>query len=187
MESIKGADEFAGAYGEWLPDSHRRALHDAAIYLTREMLDIVCSLEADVDDDEVEEGQAFEVDYLPRIHATRYDSRFAERFLACMMAVTWKLGQPEREYSLSCVGEELALNAIIERAETVLESEGVEADFDGLRTMAFEDEDCHLMFDPSWDGVEHTPELGMAHMPFDQWFDKFDSATERVHPYALAR
>lgn len=101
------------------------------------------------------------MDYLPRIHATRYDSVFAERFLACMMAVTWKLGQPEREYSLSCVGEELALNAIIERAEAVLKSEGIEADFGDLRTIAFEDEDYGLLFDPAFDGGD-APVVGQS-------------------------
>jgi hypothetical protein len=183
MGSDRGAEGFAAAYWGWMGDNHPAALHTAAITLTQEMLDIVCSLESNADDDQFEPGGTFIVDYLPSTYATRHDNVFAKRFLACVMAVTWKLGQ-RTEFSLSCLAEELALNAMIKLAEKDLEQQGEEHDFDGLRS-AVEDEDFLFLFDPANDGVADLAGLGMAHMRFDEWFDQFRSATERVHPFAV--
>jgi hypothetical protein len=107
-------------------------------------------------------------DYLPPSHRHRYDQLFAKRFLAC-------------------VGEELALHALIERAESMLNPGIADADFSALYEAAFEDEDFVLLFDPQWDGIENAEagaRLGVANLRPDAWFAPFRDEFS-VHPYSL--
>jgi hypothetical protein len=125
-------------------------------------------------------------DYLPPSHRHRYDQLFAKRFLACVYTVAWKLVSPDPQV-LACVGEELALHALIERAESMLNPGIADADFSALYEAAFEDEDFVLLFDPQWDGIENAEagaRLGVANLRPDAWFAPFRDEFS-VHPYSL--
>jgi hypothetical protein len=61
--------------------------------------------------------------YLPRCYQGRYSPLFAKRFLMATATVAWKLAQPQWHHP-ACIAEELALNAMIRRAETLLEQQG---------------------------------------------------------------
>src|SRR5262249_10609652 len=122
--------------------------------------------------------------YLPSGYVHRYNLLFAKRFLACVYTVAWKLHSPDLQ-TLACVGEELALHALIQSAEAILDDGGTEEDFDSLREAAFEDEDYALLFDPRWDGIEesgHGRRLGMANLRYDDWFMPFRDENP-VHQY----
>lgn len=102
--------------------------------------------------------------------------------------VGWKLFDPAHEHRLSCLAEELALHAIVSRAEAVLE-EGEEepVDFSPLECLAFEDMDFLTLFDPSLDGVEETSTgkyLRMTNLKLREWFEPFNpDRGDAVHPY----
>jgi hypothetical protein len=158
---------------------HQRAMSTAVHVLIDEFLDDIVTLQrggpfADT-------GMAA---YVPSTYRHRYDPLFAKRFLACVYTVAWKLHAPDPQM-LACVGEELALHALIQRAEAILDDKGTEANFDLLRETSFEDEDYALLFDPHWDGIEdseHGRRLGVANLRYDEWFLPFrDDAP--VHPY----
>jgi hypothetical protein len=124
------------------------------------------------------------IQYLPPAFAPRYSAGFARQFLACVSAVTTKLVQPG-SWPLACVGEELALHALIDQAVAVLEATGEDADLEDFREAATEDLDCLLLFEPRFDGVEDSPAagwLGMSNLRFEDWFKPF-RATVPVHPY----
>jgi hypothetical protein len=162
-----------------LRSDHQRALSTAVHVLIDECLDDIVALQR---------GECFADTgmsaYVPSTHRHRYDPLFAKRFLACVYTVAWKLHSPDLQV-LACVGEELALHALIQRAEAILDDRSTEADLDSLRETAFEDEDYALLFDPQWDGIEDSArgrQLGMANLGYDDWFSPFsDEAT--VHPY----
>ena len=96
-------------------------------------------------------------DYLPRKHLSRYNLSFAERFLVCVLTVAWKLREPGVQW-LACTAEELALRAIVEEARALLladpELDEAEANFNSFDSVAFEDWDFEMLFDPAYDGVE---------------------------------
>ena len=159
---------------------HQRALSTAVHVLIDEFLDDIVTLQR---------GEHFAdtglATYLPPTYRHRYDLLFAKRFLACVYMVAWKLHSPDPQ-SLACVGEELALHALIQGAEAILDDKAREADFDSLRETAFEDEDYALLFDPQWDGIEeskHGQRLGMANLGYDDWFRPFRD-DDPVHPYS---
>jgi hypothetical protein len=161
---------------------HERALSTAIHVLIDEFLDDMVALRR---------GERFAdtgmADHLPSTYCHRYDLLFAKRFLACVFTVAWKLHSPDPQI-LACVGEELALHALIQRAEGILEGKGAEPDFDLLCETAFEDEDYALLFDPQWDGVEDSVlgrRLGVANLHFDEWFHSFREQIP-VHPYSSA-
>jgi hypothetical protein len=164
-----------------LPKSHREALLDACSLLTDQFFDDVVHLMTDGDFSETRM-----VDFLPRKYLPRYDALFAKQFLVCFTTVSWRLFSPG-EHRLTCVAEELALSALIDQAEAVLDSRGKEANFDHLVEIAFEDMDFEALFDPAQDGIEDTvigKQLGMQFLRFDDWFRAFNrGAVYRVHPY----
>src|SRR6188768_1628514 len=129
---------------------HQRALSTAVHVLIDEFLDDIVALQRG--EHFADTGMAT---YLPSTHRHRYDLLFAKRFLACVFTVAWKLRSPDPQV-LACVGEELALHALIQSAEVMLDHNGTEADFGSLIESAFEDEDYALLFDPRWDGIEDS-------------------------------
>lgn len=126
------------------------------------------------------------IDYLPRKYFHRYSSLVIQRFLLSISTVSWKLVQDEF-YMLSSVAEELALNAIIDFSSTLLEINGIEANFDDFIDHAYEDTDFLVLFEEAFDGVEDTwvgERMGMSHVKFDEWFIPFNEASRgHVQPY----
>ena len=166
-----------------LPRNHRAALYAAVSILTDELFDDLAAIlggQTSVSDSEL-------ADYLPPKYLPRYTPLFAKRFVACVLTVGWKLRSPEY-HELACVGEELALAAIIERAEAVLELRGEAADFGAFEDAAFEDTDWKILFRPALDGIEETAVgevLALTDLRFEKWFVPFRE-TETVHPYVEA-
>jgi hypothetical protein len=162
-----------------LPPSHADALDAAVDVLVDEWFDDVAR---------VLRGAAFAetsmASYLPPKHLPRYTSLFAKQFLTCLLVVAWKLRSPAR-HRLACVGEELALRALIEAAHGLLELQGEAPDFGAFEDCAFEDFDIDLLFDPAVDGVEAgelAQRLALANLSFEDWFKPFREG-DPVHPY----
>lgn len=63
-----------------------------------------------------------------RVRTQVYAPVTIDKFLRCVIIVGWKLAQDEQVY-LACVAEQLALRAIINEAEAILEADGKEFDF----------------------------------------------------------
>lgn len=127
--------------------------------------------------------------YLPSKYRLKYDRLFVQRFLACLTVVGWKLFDAS-EHALSCVAEELALNALFDLARGVLESEDLDGyapegvDFDALEDTAFEDMDFQFLFEMDQDGIEDTDtgrEMRIVNLSFADWFEPFGERL--VHPY----
>jgi hypothetical protein len=124
------------------------------------------------------------VAYLPARFLPKYNHLFAKEFLVALSAVASKLVQPGN-WPLACVAEELALNALIEEAESHLEARGEEADLGDFRELATKDKDYMWLFDMAWDGIEDSDlgrQEGVMNLAFDQWFEPFYEGIP-VHPY----
>jgi hypothetical protein len=170
-----GGDDLDNA----LPPSHRDALLDASAMLIDESFNDIAGLLG---------GEHFAgvtmADYLPPRYLSRYTPLFAKQFVACIITVGWKLRAPGYT-PLACVAEELALAAIIQRAEALLDADGVEPDFSEFEDTAFEDMDFQQLWDPKLDGLaddELGRDLGMASLDFKDWFKCF-RPENRFHPY----
>jgi hypothetical protein len=129
-------------------------------------------------------------DSLPERYVDRYSPVFLKHFALCLFTVAWKLAQPDW-IRPACVAEELALRAIVRRAEGVLEMEGQPPfDFGDFEDMAFDDLDVEYLFTPALDGIDDSPvgdQLGMASLAFADWFRAFGGGAppySAVHPYA---
>ena len=113
---------YALAYEEVLPQSHREALRRAAIVYLDECYDALRQLGS---------GDSYADSpigwYLPRRCDHYYDGRFARDWVVAVTVVGWKLAQPG-EVTWSCVGEELALWALMKQAEVQLEIADEESD-----------------------------------------------------------
>jgi hypothetical protein len=59
------------------------------------------------------------VEYLPPRFLPKYDHVFAKEFLVCVATVAWKLVNPGHSM-LACVGEGLALHALVTRLRSPL-------------------------------------------------------------------
>lgn len=131
-------------------------------------------------------ANSFMADHLPRRYLPAYTPLFAKQFLVCILTVAWKLAQPHPSM-LSCVAEELALRAIIDRAILVSEERGAVADFSQLEEELYEDMDFEFLFDFSRDGVERSEvgaRLGMGSLDHRDWFKPFGAGSRgAVHPY----
>lgn len=124
------------------------------------------------------------VAYLPARFVSKYDHLFAKEFLVCVAAVAGKVVSP-RHSTLACVGEELALHALVTEADEILEARGAGVDLGDFLNLATEDADYELLFSMAWDGIEDSDtarEEGMANLAFDDWFRPFRE-TDPVHPY----
>lgn len=117
---------------------------------------------------------------LPERFAHRYDAQFAERFLDSYRDLIaglreWPWQQP------SCVAQELGLRLLLNRAEVYIDLYDIEVTA-GWRSrveeLLFLDLDHDLLYDPALDGFEEDPafmpELRLAPMRFEAWFDPFE-------------
>lgn len=123
--------------------------------------------------------------YLPERYRRRYRAAFAKKFLICVSTADWKHWAPEN-HALVSVAEEPARNAIISRAEVILESQGAEAYYADFYDDAFDGDDFRFLFDPAWDGLEDSiigQHLGVSNLQFDEWFKPKDDAD--VHPWPI--
>ena len=158
---------------EVLSPDHAAALRAAAHELIDEFCEDVASLlESPEGIEEVSMSR-----HLPRCYRGRYSPLFAKQFLMATAAVAWKLAQPQW-HPLACIAEELALNAVVRKAEAFLEDQGKKADFVLFQDSALEDLDFEVMFDPAWDG--YAEETSLA---FEYWFSPFRD-DEPTHPYS---
>jgi hypothetical protein len=124
------------------------------------------------------------VEYLPPRFLRKYDHLFAKEFLICVATVASKLASPSHSM-LACVGEELALHALVTEAEEILEARSAGVDLADLLELATEDADYELLFDMAWDGIEDSDtgrDMRVANLAFDVWFKPFREEYP-VHPY----
>ncbi len=172
------------AWSDTLPLTHRSALQAACDILIDEFLEEY----PEIAESELPFAESSLGSYLPTKHRLRYTPLFAKRFFASILVVAWKLAQEDPlKPLLACTAEELALRALIARAESVLELEELDHDFEPFTDTVFEDLDHELLYAPELDGVEtgkSAKALGYAFLEFDSWFRSFASATSTVHPYA---
>src|SRR5215212_1235091 len=114
----------AAAYAEdELPSDHQEALLDAIDELTDEFFDDIAELLGEGSFAETTMGSFLPPRYLPR-----YTPVFAKQFLVCLLTVAWKLRAPG-VYTLACTAEAIALDALIQTAESVMEAVGRRYDF----------------------------------------------------------
>lgn len=164
-----------------LPADHWQALNAASDILIDEFSEDIGRL---VDDGDGDFETTWMSNYLPPQFHQTYTALFAKKVLVCVVVVAWKLEQP-MSFPLACVGEQLALRALIERAEVELEMEGREADFTDFWEMAYPDTDILMLFDPAMDGIEDSDigdYLGTRSLAPKDWFDPLYD-TVPVHPY----
>lgn len=124
------------------------------------------------------------VEYLPARFAPKYDHLFAKEFIVCLGTVVSKLVQPGN-WPLACVGEELALNALIEDAEVILQERGDTGDLGDFRELGTKDNDYLMLFEMAWDGIEDSDlgrQVRVMNLAFDEWFVPFYEGVP-VHPY----
>ncbi len=160
------------ATGEYLPPCKREAILTGASILLDQLTEDLAHLDGGGD-----VAGTNMIRFLPPAFAPRYTARFARQVLACASAVADKLVQPGNR-RLACVGEELALHALIDQAEAVLEAAGEDAGLGDFREAATEDFDCLLLFEMRFDGFEDSPaadSLGMTNLRFEDWFKPFRS------------
>ena len=157
-----------------LPPDHAAALEGAIHSLIDDLCDDVATL--------LQEPDAIEETtlgtYLPRCYFPRYTPVFAKQFLMTTGVVAWKLAQPQW-HPLACIAEELALNAIIRIAKTVLRDEGRQPNFSFFFDSAFEDLDFEMLLDPAWDGYADDTSLAI-----EEWFSPFGEDT--TYPYLVS-
>lgn len=157
----------------------RDALLDGCVLMVDEVFDSLRAL------DEGEEfADTFMATWLPRKYLPRYDIRFARRFAVCLISVAGKLTD-HHPHVLASVAEEMALAAILDAAESVLDVKGHKVDMRAEAEAAFQDADFELLFDPRWDGLEDdesVSHLAMANLRFEAWFSSFRDDS-LVHPY----
>lgn len=168
------------AFPSTLPPDHWQALQNAGNVLIDEFSEDVGRLLAGEEFDDT----FWMSNYLPPQFRRKYTALLAKKLLVCVVVVAWKLDQPDG-WMLACTGEQLALRALVERAEVELELQGKEADYTSFWDLAFEDTDIELLFNPAWDGIEDSEigdHLGVGNLTVEHWFDPlYDIAP--VHPY----
>ena len=162
-----------------LSSEQKDALRSAAVVLFDRFFADIGHLEAGGDFADTDM-----VEYLPARFLPKYDHLFAKEFLVCVATVAWKLVQPGHSM-LACVGEELALHALVTEAEEILKARGAGVDLADLLELATEDADYELLFDMAWDGIEDSDtgrDMRVANLAFDDWFKPFREGYP-VHPY----
>jgi hypothetical protein len=182
---------------------------------TRAHLWLTCSLLVDELRMELEAADAdirpWEVDAapfgfaeaLPRSTRARYDNSTVLGFMHALDAVIWKLGNQPGEM-LSCTMEELAMRAILRRAEVLIAEledhlgsseppwwstghDPAAVDLDEIPDLVFQDLDHEMLFMAHLDGIENDEHLGAVlgigeELQVDGWLSQFDNAPDRGHP-----
>jgi hypothetical protein len=174
------------AYSAVLSRASRRALLEAIERLTDDALQSVIAM--------MNDGRAFAetriAGYYPFPQLPRYTPAGVRQLVVCLLVAGVGLAQPRR-YERACVGEELAVNALIAHAEWeytnfeefLAEAEGrapVPASsalgFDSFVDAALDDTDFAFLFDASADGrmdAEGVEQFGFANLEFADWMVAF--------------
>lgn len=167
--------EFAEAWSNCLPKNHREALYSALEILSDEFFE----------DDLEDEEHVYRV-LLPRKYYTKYTPLFLKQFYTTLLTVGYKLAISEKSDTLiACTAEELALHILIERASTLLEEDGIDADFSLFEDEIYQDLDFEYLYELEMDGIEDNEEgaeLRIVNLHFSDWFKPFDNASMPVHP-----
>jgi hypothetical protein len=176
---------FASAHPD-LPRTHREALRRACVAYVDECL---MALE--------ELGRGYDIEdtvldrHLPPRYAHYYGPLFGKEWAITIATVAWKLAQQE-PVVLTCVAEELALNALIEEAKSQLELNGDVVDESAWRDFQddiTDDDDWAFLFDDAMDGIEDSSigrQMGIGHLTFSEWFRPFYGGQRgSPHPYCL--
>lgn len=100
-------------------------------------------------------------------------------------------GDGDSDCLARCTAEELALHLTINTAEAYI-ADGVvdsawvdhlpdhgsaDQDFDWMREVLFEDHDVLMLFNPSLDGFEHSPDVATSYLHPRDWFQPFRPIT----------
>lgn len=177
--------ELGLAYAEVLPPHHRRALAEAADFLT----DTTFRDFSSSDHKTWTNSEWYLGSMLPPRFEPKYDLLFAQQFFVCLLTVVWKLGQRDH-IGPSCVAEELAAHLLLEEAAGLLKEEGIDAEFGGFEDWFFEDLDFEYLYVGAYDGIETSTigeVMGIGYLAFEDWFRPFGasdtSARSAVHPY----
>ena len=142
-------------------------------------------------------------DCLPAASRGRYDGYTALAFTHSLDAVIWKLGNQPGALP-SCTMEELAMRAILARADMLVEElrdamdsgeepwwttkhDPTAVDLTDLPDLVFQDLDHEMLFMPHLDGIERdeqvAPALGIGEeLAVGGWLIPFDNVTDRGHP-----
>jgi hypothetical protein len=102
----------------------------------------------------------------------------------CLISVAGKLSD-RHPHMLASVAEEMALAAILDEAQAILDEDDHDADIRAEAEGAYEDADFEILFDPRLDGLEEddrVAHMAMANLRFEEWFGPFRDE-EPVHPY----
>lgn len=158
------------------------ALTEAIVGLLDDLADDLASLK---------QGRPFAdlvmADHLPGAFRSRYDDGFARRFYVTLTVVAWKLRSPDA-HPLANMAEQIALHAIVDRAEATLEEWGEEAPLHHLIEVACESTDFLALFDPALHGLKPSEVRRRFYLtPLDvtKWFEPFDQHAA-PHPYTRA-
>lgn len=157
----------------------REAFNSALTCLVDDVLDDIVAASS---------NHRVEPDYLPPRLSSYYDASLLKVFLVCVISVAERIERPR--FTLRCVGEELALSALLEEAEARLHMEGTnpnERDRDALDalTEAFEDIDFKFLWDEQFDGIENDrvgEQTGIVNLNPRDWFKPFRDS-DPVHLY----
>jgi hypothetical protein len=174
---VSTSDSLGEAWSEFIPTSHREALSTA--------FDSLCDGFFDEQGD-LPFTETYLGSLLPMGFRHHYTDGFGRRFFLCITTLGWKLAQP-REFTPSCVAEELSLRILVTEAEGLLEEDGVKAEFGTFEDVYLQDADVELLYNLAFDGIEDSEtgdELGLDHLRFENWFKPFLNATTAVHPYS---
>ena len=165
------------AWEDFLPKSHREALHLALCMLVDDFLN------------NPENEEPLFVASLPPKYLLHYDDYFRRKFHVTILTVGYKLALSEPPVPLlSCTAEELALHVLIEEAKAELSTQDIAPDFTEFEDMAYQDDmDFVILYDMSLDGIESTSigdDMAYANLNFYTWFEPFLNSSTPVHPYA---
>ena len=176
---------FAGAFDhDALPPNHRAALEHACTVLIDEFLDDI----ADLSTNSAGWDDTYMASYLPGRFRQQYTPPFARQFLLCTATVAWKLGQ-DAWLGPACFAEDLALNALIERAGAEIELAGADADFDAFMEQAFESTAFEGLLDHDEEDGAAPPARPAAEagaLRVDEWFRPYHEGDfQALHPYVV--
>jgi hypothetical protein len=174
-------DEIGLAFHDVLSMHQRRALAAAGDMLLDEWFDEIGAMLHD----DAPSAETTLAGALPPSYRLRLTPLLAKQFHTCLTTVLWKLAQPSW-IALACLGEELALRAIIDRAHEHL---GTAADFGDFEDAAFDDLDHEYLFDPRWDGVDGSAigqALGIGSLGLEDCFTVYAGGVRgAVYPYCV--